>query len=45
MKKIWWVIKQGQQFDGPHFSVKAADAACLRARADGHGLVHVELTA
>lgn len=42
IKKIWFVMKQGATFDGPHFTAAAADAACLRARAAGHGLVYVE---
>lgn len=43
-KKIWWVFKQGQKWDGPHFSERKADQACVRARQDGHGLVYVEKT-
>ena len=42
MKRIWWIFKAGQKWDGPYFSERLADAACLRARADGHGLVYVE---
>lgn len=44
-KKTWWVFKNGQKWDGPHRTEKSADQACLRARADGHGLVYVERTA
>ena len=44
MRKTWWVFKNGQRWDGPHFSERKADAACARARADGHGLVYVERT-
>ena len=42
MKRVWYVFKQGQKWDGPHFTVKSADQACLRARRDGHGNVYVE---
>lgn len=41
-RKMWTVCKAGQKWDGPHYTEKAADQACLRARADGHGLVYVE---
>lgn len=42
LRKSWWVFKQGQKWDGPHFTEQRAHQACLRARQDGHGLVYVE---
>jgi len=41
-RKCWFVFKLGRKWDGPHFTERKADEACVRARQDGCGLVYVE---